>query len=73
MPLSDGLRIELGLFAHDPKFRNVDADMQKRFDRAAKESEQNDRKRKKTLKERLYRITPLRKAVHGIKRVFKRS
>lgn len=73
MPLSDGLRIELGIFAHDPKFRNVDADMQKRFDRAAKESEQNDRKRKKTLKERLYRITPLRKAVHGIKRVFKRS
>ena len=89
-PLYDGLRIELSAFAHDPKFKTTDAEMQKRFDRAAgtksamglkelkaKCKKANDfRKRgllKDAIKKRLYRVAPLRKAVHGIKRVFRRS
>ena len=37
MPLSDGLRIELGLFVRNPVFKPADVEMQKRFDRAARE------------------------------------
>ncbi|MBR4905240.1 MAG: NAD-dependent epimerase/dehydratase family protein [Clostridia bacterium] len=90
MPLYDGLRIELGRFAADPKFKPVDEAMQERFDRALTEQQKQPPKAKpsaqpkanspapsktlpKVLKEKLYRITPLRKAVHGIQRVFKRS
>ena len=70
MPLSDGLRIELSAFSRNAKFKTVDAEMQKRFDRAAGAGAAQG---KKTLKERLYRIAPLRKAVHGLKRLLKRS
>lgn len=90
MPLYDGLRIELGRFTADPKFKPVDEAMQERFDRALTEQQKQPPKAKpsaqpkanppappktlpKVLKEKLYRITPLRKAVHGIQRVFKRS
>ena len=34
-PLKEGLRMELQRFSRDPKFRTVDAAMQKRFDRVA--------------------------------------
>lgn len=72
MPLSDGLKIELTAFSRDPKFKTVDAEMQKRFDRVAGTGPA-PKKRKKTLKERLYGIVPLRKAVHAAKRFLKRS
>ena len=90
MPLSDGLRIELSAFSRSPKYKTVDAEMQKRFDRVAGAgtSKRPGERRflfKKTvdfyrrglltesIKKRLYRIAPLRKAVHGLKRLVKRS
>lgn len=90
MPLSDGLKIELSVFSRNPKFRTVDGEMQKRFDRiagAGTSKRPGERKfllkktvdffqrglLKESVKSRLYRITPLRKAVHGVKRLLKRS
>ena len=70
MPLSDGLRIELSAFTRNPKFKTVDAEMQKRFDRVAGAGASQGIT---ALRERLYRITPLRNAVHAMKRLLKRS
>jgi nucleoside-diphosphate-sugar epimerase len=89
-PLKEGLRMELQRFSRDPKFRTVDAAMQKRFDRVAGTGSAankargliadlrrvNDyRKRgllKGAVKKRLYRIAPLRKLAHGVKRLIKK-
>ena len=70
MPLYDGLRIELSKFSRAPVYRTVDADMQKRFDSVAGAGLSQGMK---AIKERLYRIAPLRNAVHRLKRLLKRS
>ncbi len=88
MPLSEGLRIELYEFTRKPAFRTVDGAMQKRFDAAVGSADGREpgllgmlhrvnayRKNGvlvKVIKKKLYRIAPLRKAVHGVKRLFHR-
>lgn len=67
MPLYDGLRIELGKFMRDPHFKPADDALQKRIDAAA-----GAQKPASGLKKRLWRIKPLRKAVHALKRLLKK-
>lgn len=69
MPLADGLRIELGKFLASPRFKPADKALQSRMDAAVAP----EPKPKKGLKQTLWRIKPLRKAVHAVKRLFKRK
>ncbi len=66
MPLSDGLRIELGKFLVSPHFKPADKALQSRMDAAVAPAPA------KGLKVFLWRIKPLRAAVHAVKRLLKK-